>query len=123
MGTKTHWHKQPVFLQVLVSKVWVAKLPVTHRATSSVLRAIVLPKLMLEKNHNGLCTLVHGHLLLEMLGEDFGVPTCQHFFCKRLQPDPEDEGPLFVSALQNYSVPLKFQVTMLLVVWFGVAVI
>lgn len=47
-------------------------LAVTHMASSSVLMAIVLPKLMLEKQtnktHKNLCLLIHGNLLLVILG-------------------------------------------------------
>lgn len=43
-------------------------LAIAHRASSSMLRAIVLAKLILEKTHNNLCMLTHRHFLLAMLG-------------------------------------------------------
>lgn len=72
-------------------------LAITRRSSSSVLRAIVLSKLMLRKKKKitaicaclyiGTCHLLYWVKILEF----------QLFLCKRLQYDPEYEGPLFMS--------------------------
>lgn len=94
-------------------------LAITCRSSSSVLRAIVLSKLMLrkKKNHSNLCMFIHAtcYTGLRFWSSNFSyvkdysmiLSMRDHFLC----------------LLQKYAGLLKLQVAMLLAVWFGNVVI